>query len=118
MELAVYWLELAENKLEDIYSYYSVKASKKIAQKLVDGIVDRTIGIEKQPRKGTIELSLKHREQEFRYLVFKNYKIIYWIKSMTIRKDTHEVFYINFSLVEKLQKNRTKFSATHYNLNS
>ena len=47
MELDVYWLELAENKLEDIYIYYSVKASKKIAQKLVAGIVDRTIGIEK-----------------------------------------------------------------------
>ena len=33
-------------------------------------------------------------------------------------KDTYKVFHINFSLEEKLQKNRTKFSATHYNLNS
>ena len=40
------------------------------------------------------------------------------LMNMIIRKDTYEVFYINFSLVEKLQKNRTKFSATHYNLNS
>lgn len=33
MALEVYWLELAESKLEDIYSYYSVKASEKVAKK-------------------------------------------------------------------------------------
>ena len=79
MELEVYWLELAENKLEDIYIYYSVKASERVAKKLINGIVDSTIGIEKQPEIGQIEISLKHRKQEFRYLVFKNYKIVYWI---------------------------------------
>lgn len=79
MELEVYWLELAENKLEDIYSYYLIKASKRVAENLVNGIVDSTIGIEKQPEIGQVETSLTHREQEFRYLVFKNYKIVYWI---------------------------------------
>ena len=52
MELEVYWLELAESKLEDIYSYYSVKASERVAKKLINGIVDSTIGIEKQPEIG------------------------------------------------------------------
>jgi plasmid stabilization system protein ParE len=33
MELEVYWLELAENKLEDIYNYYSIKANKRVAEK-------------------------------------------------------------------------------------
>ncbi len=79
MELEVYWLELAENKLEDIYSYYLIKASKRVAENLVNGIVDSTIGIEKQPEIGQVETSLEHRKQEFRYLVFKNYKIVYWI---------------------------------------
>lgn len=92
MELEVYWLELAESKLEDIYSYYSIKASKKIAQKLVNGIIDRTIGIEKQPKKGAVETSLKHREQEFRYLVFKNYKIVYWINYEFGRIEIANVF--------------------------
>lgn len=32
MELKAYWLEFAENKLEDIYSYYSIKANKKVAK--------------------------------------------------------------------------------------
>lgn len=79
MDLEVYWLELAESKLEDIYSYYSIKVNKRVAAKLVNAIVDATIGIEKQPEIGQVEASLKHRKQEFRYLVFKNYKIIYWI---------------------------------------
>lgn len=92
MELEVYWLELAENKLEDIYSYYSVKASKKIAQKLVIEIVDQTIGIEKQPKMGAIEVNLKHKEQEFRYLIFKNYKIIYWINYEFRRIEIANVF--------------------------
>ena len=92
MELEVYWLELAENKLEDIYSYYSIKANKKIAQKLVNGIVERTIEIEKYPKKGAIEDSLKYREQEFRYLIFKNYKIIYWINYEFGRIEIANVF--------------------------
>lgn len=79
MELEVYWLELAESKLEDIYSYYSIKASKKVAQKLINGIVDTTIGIEKQPEIGQVEICLNDRKQGFRYLVYKNYKIVYWV---------------------------------------
>ena len=92
MELEVYWLELAENKLEDIYSYYLIKASKRVAENLVNGIVDSTIGIEKQPEIGQVETSLKHKEQEFRYLVFKNYKIVYWINYDFRRIEIANVF--------------------------
>ncbi|XCF06074.1 type II toxin-antitoxin system RelE/ParE family toxin [Tamlana crocina] len=92
MALEVYWLELAETKLEDIYSYYSVKASKNVAKKLINGIVDATIGIEKQPEIGQVELSLKHRKQEFRYLVFKNYKIVYWVNYDFSRIEIANIF--------------------------
>ncbi|MFD2698614.1 type II toxin-antitoxin system RelE/ParE family toxin [Mesonia sediminis] len=92
MELAVYWLEVAENKLEDIYSYYSIKASKRVAENLVNGILDSTIGIEKQPEIGQVETSLKHIEREFRYLVFKNYKIVYWINYDFKRIEIANVF--------------------------
>lgn len=92
MELEVYWLELAENKLEDIYSYYLIKASKRVAESLVNGIVDSTIGIEKQPEIGQVETSLEHRKQEFRYLVFKNYKIVYWINYDFKRIEIANVF--------------------------
>lgn len=77
MGLEVYWLQLAEDKLNDIYSHYRVKAGKKVAQKLINGIVDATLGLDEHPEMGQIETSLEEREQQFRYLVFKNYKIIY-----------------------------------------
>ena len=79
MGLEVYWLQLAEDKLKDIYSYYRVKAGKKNAQKLINGIIDSTIDLEKHPEVGQIEVSLKERKPEFRYLIFKSYKIIYRI---------------------------------------
>lgn len=92
MELEVYWLEFAENKLEDIYGYYSVKASKKVAEQIVNGIVDSTIGIEKQPEIGQVEIGLKHRKQEFRYLVYKYYKIVYWVNYNYKRIEIVNVF--------------------------
>ncbi|MFY8188204.1 MAG: type II toxin-antitoxin system RelE/ParE family toxin [Flavobacterium sp.] len=79
MELEVYWLELAEHKLKNIYDYYASKSSTIAAEKLVDGILNTTLIIEKQAEIGQIENSLRTRKQKFRYLVYKNYKIIYWV---------------------------------------
>ena len=79
MGLEVFWLQFAEDKLDDIYYYYRIKAGKPIAQMLINGIIETTLDLEKQPKIGQIELSLSDREQQFRYLIFRNYKIIYWI---------------------------------------
>lgn len=70
MGLEVYWLQLTEDKLDDIYSYYKLKAGKRVAQKLIIGIVDTTVTLENHPEIGQIELILSKRKQEFRYLVF------------------------------------------------
>lgn len=85
-------MELAENKLRDIYGYYSVIAGDRVAKKLVDGIVDTTIGVEKFPEIGQVEPNLKHRRQGFRYLIFENYKIIYWINREFKRIEVANVF--------------------------
>lgn len=92
MELEVYWLQLAEDKLDDIYKYHKLKAGKQIAKKLVNGIVDITIDLEKQPKIGQVELSLAHRKQEFRYLIYKKYKIVYWVNSEDKRIEVVNVF--------------------------
>lgn len=92
MGLEIYWLQLAEDKLDNIYSYYKVKAGKRLAQKLINGIVDTTIDLEKQPEIGQVELSLSNRKQKFRYLVFKIYKIVYWINSDFNRIEIANVF--------------------------
>lgn len=58
MELEIFWLQLAEDKLDDIYSYFKFKAGKHVAQKLINGIVDSTIDLKNQPEVGQVELSL------------------------------------------------------------
>ncbi len=79
MDLTVYWTQFAKNKLDDIFDYYKTKASILVARKLLIGIVDKTVGLNKNPYIGQKEEFLIDRPQEFRYLIFKSYKIIYWI---------------------------------------
>lgn len=92
MGLEIYWTQFAEDKLEDIFHYYSIKASLNIAIKLVNGIVDKTIDLEKNPKIGEKEELLSDRTEDFRYLVFKNYKIIYWININDNRLEIVNVF--------------------------
>lgn len=92
MELEVYWLQLAENKLDDIYSYYRINAGKQTAQKLISRIINTTINLDKQPKIGQVEISLSERKQQFRYLVFRNYKIVYWINHDFSRIEIANIF--------------------------
>lgn len=43
MELKVFWSDFAKNKLEEISDYYKLKASIKVANKIVNGIVNQTL---------------------------------------------------------------------------
>ena len=103
MELEVYWLQLAEDKLDAIYSYYRIKAGKRTAQKLINEITDTTIGLDKQPEIGQVETGLSGRKQQFRYLVFRNYKIVYWINYDFGRIEIANVFDTRQNL-EKIHK--------------
>lgn len=78
MGIEVYWSQLAETKIEDIFYYYKLKAGTKIARKNIIGIIDATIDLDKNPQIGQMEELLKDRPQEFRYLLYSNYKIVYW----------------------------------------
>jgi plasmid stabilization system protein ParE len=92
MSLTVYWTRFAENKIDDIYEYYELKGGVSVALNLVNGIIDRTIGLEKNPYLGPKEILLEKRKQEFRYLVFKSYKIIYWVNLNKNRVEVANVF--------------------------
>lgn len=85
MALTAYWTQFAESKLEDVFNYYSKKASDKVASRLVKDIIARSLELEKNPLIGKKELLLADRPQEFRYLVFKNYKIIYFVNQVKQR---------------------------------
>lgn len=92
MELEIFWSELAENKLRDIFDYYKMKAGLKTAHKIANQIVDKTLLLTENPHVGPIEELLSERPQEFRYLVSTNYKVIYYINFETKRIVIANVF--------------------------
>lgn len=92
MGLKIYWTEFSQKELEKIFKYYREKAGIRIAKKLIDGIYNETIILKKQPKIGQVEDLLENRKEEFRYLVFKNYKIIYWINDKDNRVEINDIF--------------------------
>ena len=78
MEIEIQWSELAENQLKDIFNYYYLKASLRIAEKIVNNIIDRVSILYLNPLSGQREELLDEYPEEYRYLVEGNYKIIYW----------------------------------------
>lgn len=92
MELEIYWTEFSENELLKIFEYHAKKASPKIAEKLINGIYDETLKLRKQPEMGQVEELLQGYKVEFKYLVYKNYKIIYWINKYKNRVEINDVF--------------------------
>lgn len=92
MELAVYWTQIAEDKIRDIFHFYRVKASPKVAKKLVIGIIDAALDLSNNPEMGAQEIFLESRPEKFRFIIYKNYKIIYWINLQQNRIEIANVF--------------------------
>jgi len=90
--LEVYWTQFAENKLEDIFLYYSQVAGIRTASRIVSGIISRSLELEKTPLLGPKEMQLSDRIREFRYLVYRNYKLIYWVNKDKQRIDILNLF--------------------------
>ena len=77
MGLKIYWTEFSEKELHHIFEYHREKVSYRIAKKRIDGIYSETLKLKKKPEIGQVEALLIGRKQKFRYLVYKNYRIIY-----------------------------------------
>jgi len=105
MALKIYWSQLAEEKLEDIFEYYKTKASLRTARNLITGIVKHTLSLSNNPFIGQKEELLLNRKQGFRYLVYKNYKIIYWLNEAKSRIEIANVFDTRQN-PQKLQKTK------------
>jgi plasmid stabilization system protein ParE len=85
MEIRVFWTETALNNLEDIFEYYKYKASIGVARRIVKEIVKSSLKLQKSPEIGRKEELLSERENEYRFLVVRNYKVIYWIDGKYIK---------------------------------
>jgi plasmid stabilization system protein ParE len=77
MTFQIIWSEFAETQLDEIYDFYARKAGKRVAGKLLKGIINEPNRLIETPYIGQEEDFLKHRKITYRYLVFKNYKLIY-----------------------------------------
>lgn len=92
MGLKIYWTDFSKSELHLIFDYYKENASSRIAKKLVLEITQAVIKLQKQPDIGQREELLLDRKEEFRYLVFKNYKLIYWINFAEKRIEITDIF--------------------------
>ncbi|EIJ40423.1 plasmid stabilization system protein [Galbibacter orientalis DSM 19592] len=77
MNFKIIWSDFSETQLDEIYEYYEKKASLKVATKIVTGIIKESEKLIKASLIGQEEELLTDRVIQYRYLVFKNHKMIY-----------------------------------------
>lgn len=73
----VIWSVFASENLKEIYQYHKKIANERVATKIKRMIFDSTRLLTMQPNSGQIEFWLESLEEEHRYLVVGNYKIVY-----------------------------------------
>lgn len=73
----------AKRDLRKIFDYYKNKVSKNVANKIINSVFNTT-DILKTQNIGVKEGLLKHLNQDHRYLVEGNYKIIYFVNNGNI----------------------------------
>jgi plasmid stabilization system protein ParE len=105
MELKIKWTDFSKKELRNIFEYHKDKASIKVAKKLVSGIAKETLKLKKHPTIGQEEELLKNDPREFRYLVYKNYKIVYLV---VLEKNIIEIFDVFDTRQNPIKMNRVK----------
>jgi plasmid stabilization system protein ParE len=76
--------EPAKRHLREIHDYYKQFVSKKIADKIKHGIIEKLKSIQNNPQIGQKEEFLEHLKLNHRRMVEGNYKIIYRVDDETI----------------------------------
>jgi addiction module RelE/StbE family toxin len=80
----IFYTEEAQRRLRDIYDYYSAKAGKKVAQKIINDLLEETELLEQNPNLGIVEELLITRKNKYYSLIINNYKVIYRIENSLI----------------------------------
>jgi plasmid stabilization system protein ParE len=76
-QFEIIWSDHAENELDKIFEYYSEFANIRVAKNIIQKIVEEPNKLLSNPEISQREELLLDRENEYRYLVCENYKIIY-----------------------------------------
>jgi len=75
--MKVIWTDFASGMLLDIYLHYKEKAGNTVSKKIKSEIFTAARQLKKHPISGQIEINLEQLNENHRYLVVGNYKIIY-----------------------------------------
>jgi len=75
--MKIVWTVFASYELKKIYKFYAKKVGPVLAKKIRSDIFRSTKQLINFPLSGPEELSLKTLDEGHRYLVIRNYKIIY-----------------------------------------
>jgi toxin ParE1/3/4 len=79
MSYRVIWSDFSVLQLDTIFDYYIENASRRVATNLISKIISKPSEIIHDPYIAQREDLLIGRKEEYRYLVCKNYKIIFAI---------------------------------------
>lgn len=79
MSYKVIWSNFAESQLDKIFEYYVEKASLKVAKIIIKNILAEPSRLIDNSEMFPTEELLIDREENYRYIVCDNYKIIYSI---------------------------------------
>lgn len=105
MGLKIYWTDWAKIEVKSIYIFLKREANIGVAKKITKEITHEVNRLINQPYLGQIEQELTTSSREFRFLVYSNYKIIYWIN---LDKNQIEIWDIFDCRQEPLKIKRTK----------
>ena len=92
MVLKVYWTNFAKSELRNILIYYEREVNLELAERIGEGIRSCPFILKTHPEIGQIEQILTERNREYRYLVYSNYKIIYWLNKEKNRIEIMDIF--------------------------
>jgi toxin ParE1/3/4 len=92
MAFNVIWSEFAETQLDGIFEYYKHEANTRVAKKLLKELINEADKLSKTPNIGQIEELLNKRVIQYRYLVYKNYKLIYSIDTKSANIKITDIF--------------------------
>ena len=77
MGFEIIWSDFAESQLDKIYEYYVENVNIKVARNILSGILKAPDKLIENVEICQIEDLLIDREEQYRYIVYNNYKIIY-----------------------------------------
>lgn len=90
--MKVVWSEFSQIALKEIFDYYKKKASKFVAIKIKNQILNSTKHLTDNPEVGQKEILLEELNENHRHIITGNYKVIYKItENHTLITDDFDV---------------------------